>query len=314
MTAYNRAAEDVGNLIALEHVNLQVPDQSLATAFYVSGLGLTRDPFMFPGTQFMWVNAGRNQFHLLGGPPQRVSGTIGLVVPSLDRLLKRLAAVQEELEGTQFSFKRNGERLEVTCPWGNRFRVHATGELSPRMALGLPYIEFDVAPGVADAIVRFYREVLLAHAVVGEIDGARVARVAVGIDQELRFRETSEPILAFDGHHVQVYVANFSVPHRRLVDLALLTEESNAYQYRFDTVVELRTGETVARIEHEVRSLTHPLYGRPLVNRNPDQDAMQYAQGLDAFVPPDSSRSTDDPRLKAILAEREADLARTRES
>ena len=37
--------EDVGNIISLEHVNLQVPDQATATLFYIVGLGLTRDPY-----------------------------------------------------------------------------------------------------------------------------------------------------------------------------------------------------------------------------------------------------------------------------
>ena len=37
MTDFNRAQEDVGNVVMLEHVNTRVPDQSLATAFYVTG-------------------------------------------------------------------------------------------------------------------------------------------------------------------------------------------------------------------------------------------------------------------------------------
>lgn len=40
------ANDDTGNLVLLEHVNLKIPDQRLATAFYVSGLGLTRDPYL----------------------------------------------------------------------------------------------------------------------------------------------------------------------------------------------------------------------------------------------------------------------------
>jgi hypothetical protein len=43
---FDRAAEDLGNAIHLEHVNVQVPDQRLATLFYVTGLGLTRDPYL----------------------------------------------------------------------------------------------------------------------------------------------------------------------------------------------------------------------------------------------------------------------------
>ena len=59
------------------------------------------------------------------------------------------------------------------------------------------------------------------------------ARVSVGSVQELVFRETKSKLAAYDGHHIQVYVANFSRPHKRLLERNLVTEESNQYQYRF---------------------------------------------------------------------------------
>jgi len=34
--------EDIGNIVSLEHINVQIPDQSLATLFYVVGMGGTR--------------------------------------------------------------------------------------------------------------------------------------------------------------------------------------------------------------------------------------------------------------------------------
>lgn len=37
---YDRAVEDLGNIVCLEHVNTRVPDQQLAITFYVMGLGL----------------------------------------------------------------------------------------------------------------------------------------------------------------------------------------------------------------------------------------------------------------------------------
>jgi hypothetical protein len=46
---YDRTTQDVGNIVALEHVNVTIPDQQLATLFYVVGLGLTRDPYLMPG-------------------------------------------------------------------------------------------------------------------------------------------------------------------------------------------------------------------------------------------------------------------------
>jgi hypothetical protein len=91
------SAEDVGNIVLLEHVNLQVPDQALATIFYIVGLGLTRDPYFNIGVRNMWANAGEQQFHLPVRPTQVIQGHVGLVVPDLDALKERLASVEEPL-------------------------------------------------------------------------------------------------------------------------------------------------------------------------------------------------------------------------
>ena len=67
---FDRSAEDLGNVVALEHVNITVPDQQLATLFYNTGLGLTRDPYIQTGLENMWMNVGRSQFHLPSKTPQ----------------------------------------------------------------------------------------------------------------------------------------------------------------------------------------------------------------------------------------------------
>src|SRR3954467_9236157 len=61
---YDRAGQSVGNIVHLEHFNVVIPDQRLATLFYVVGLGGTRDPYLFTGLENMWVNFGRTQCHL----------------------------------------------------------------------------------------------------------------------------------------------------------------------------------------------------------------------------------------------------------
>src|SRR4051812_15211935 len=121
---FDRTTEDVGNIVHLEHVNLLVPDQITATRFYISGLGLTRDPYMMTGTDNMWVNAGRTQFHLPTGNPQRFRGTINLVIPDRAGLLARLTKVKPQLDGTRFAFEEKEDHIAVTCPWGNALRVH----------------------------------------------------------------------------------------------------------------------------------------------------------------------------------------------
>jgi len=133
--------------------------------------------------------------------------------------------------------------------------------------------------------VRFYREIMEAPARVE--DGA--ARVDVGPDQVLLYRETDREPPPYDGHHIQVYLADFSGPYRRLLERGLVSEESDQHQYRFRDLVDPASGRKLFTLEHEVRSMRHPLFARPLVNRDPSQSNVDYARGYDA-VQIDSGR------------------------
>jgi hypothetical protein len=281
MQTFDRAAEDLGNSVHLEHVNVQIPDQHLATLFYVAGLGLTRDPYLMVSDNNMWVNVGRSQFHLPTGEPQVLRGHTAIVIPGREALLKRLAAVAKKLDGTSFEFSERNDHVAATCPWGNRVRCY---EPDParfgRTVLGIPYVEFAVPVGSAAKIAAFYRTVMDIPAAIGNGEGA-VARVKVGVDQYLLFRESDRPSPAFDGHHIQIYIADFSGPHSRLIERGLVTAEDDRYQYRFRDIVDLDSGECLFAVEHEVRSVTHPLFLRPLVNRNPAQTNRNYAPGHD---------------------------------
>jgi hypothetical protein len=67
--------------------------------------------------------------------------------------------------------------------------------------------------------------------------------------------------------------------HRRLIDRGLVTEESNQSQYRFERITDPDTAELLVTLEHEVRSMRHPMYARALVNRNPANNNTRYAPG-----------------------------------
>src|SRR5205085_743682 len=185
---FDRAAEDLGNVIHFEHVNVTIPDQRLATLFYVAGLGLTRDPYLMTSDNNMWVNVGRSQFHLPTGNPQVLRGHTGIVIPDREALLVRLAAVRKKLEGTRFGFAEHND-----------------------------------------------------------------------------------------------YVDDFSGPHKRLGARNLVWSEDNQYQYRFRDIVDLESGRHLFTIEHEVRSYTHPMFLRPLVNRNAIMSNRNYAAGHDQW-------------------------------
>jgi len=280
---YDRTREDVSNIVHLEHVNVTQPDQRLATSFYVAGLGFTRDPFIMVEIDNMWINIGRSQMHLPTNRPQRIRGTIGLVVPELAELRRRLERVAPDLADTQFGFVDQGVCVDVTCPWGNRFRCHAPAPEFGETELTMAYVEFDVPPGTADGISRFYAEILGATSEIVSRDGAAAASVCAGRDQRIYFRETSRPIPSYDGHHIQIYIADFSAPYRRLLEYGLITRETDAHEWRFQDIQDPRTKRLLFTVEHEVRSLKHPLYGRLLVNRNPAQTNRAYVRGHDAF-------------------------------
>jgi hypothetical protein len=281
---FDRAAEDLGNSIFLEHVNVQVPDQHLATLFYVTGLGLTRDPYLMVSDTNMWINVGRSQFHLPSGNAQVLRGHTGIVIAGRQALLERLAAVAGKLKGTAFAFSEHNDYIEAICPWGNRVRCYEPDAARfGRITLGIPYVEFEVPVGTAPGICAFYPPIMGIPTELKNGDGA-LARVQMGKDQYLQFRETDRPQPEYDGHHVQMYITNFSGPHGRLAERGLIYSEDNPYQYRFRDIVDLENGKHLFTVEHEVRSATHPMYMRPLINRNPAQTNRNYANGHDQWL------------------------------
>ena len=278
---FDRAEEDFGNVLNMEHINLTVPDQQLAALFYVTGLGFTRDPYIDFGTFNMWINVGEQQFHLPKRDAQLFRGHIGVVVPDLDDLKRRLDFIDRPMQGSAFDRDEKNDHIALTCPWGNDIRAYGP---SFGTSLGIPFAVLDVPPNTAEGICRFYNDVLDTRARV-VTNGATAAEVTMGGNQRLIFRETDADIPAYDGHHIAIYVSNFSQPHAALDAHGLITEESDQHQYRFQAIVDPENGETLTEIEHEVRSLKHPMFKRFLVNRNPAQSFMNYTHGRDAFVP-----------------------------
>jgi hypothetical protein len=262
-------ALDVGNVLLMEHLNLEVPNQLEATLFYIVGLGFTRDPYNTVGVDNMHVNVGDSQFHLPTRGEQVLAGHVGVVVPDLDALEKRLEGVQPRLSHTKLAWHRKADHVAVTCPWGNQFRCYAPdpARFGDR-TLGIPYIEFQVKPGAAEGIARFYEQVFRTPSRVETNGAGTAAHVQVGRGQELIFRETEGEQGENRGYHVAVYIANFSGPYSFLRERDLADDVRNQ-QFRFKSIVDPETGEQLHELEHEVRNLFHPQFRRTLVNRDP---------------------------------------------
>ena len=280
---FDRTAEDLGNIVELGHVNVTVPDQSKAVAFYLMGLGLTRDPYLMAGLENMWVNVGKGQFHLPTRGVQVVRGTTALVMPDLEALLARLRYAQKYLEGTQFSYREAGDVVETTCPWGNRIRVHAPEpERFGPMRVGMPYVEFDIPVGTdLNAIARFYKEILGGIAGVSHDERGPYAWASCSAECRVIYRESPVEQPEYDGHHIQITLADFSGPHKKLLERGLISEESDQHQYRFLDIVDVDSNKPLFRIEHETRSMRHPMFNRVFVNRNPEMNNRNFVPGYE---------------------------------
>jgi predicted enzyme related to lactoylglutathione lyase len=286
MPHFDRAAEDLGNIVELGHVNVTVPDQSQAVAYYIMGLGLTRDPYLMAGLENMWVNVGRGQFHLPSKSPQVVRGTTALVMPDRAALLKRLSYAQKYLKHTKFKFHETEDAVETICPWGNRIRVHQPDMARfGQMRVGMPYVEFDI-PAKADlsAIARFYREILGGIAGTASDERGEYAWANMSAESKVVYRHTKKKLPEYDGHHIQITLADFSGPHTKLVERGLISEESDQHQYRFLDIVDVDTNKPIFRIEHETRSMRHPMFNRVFVNRNPDMTNRNFVPGYEVGI------------------------------
>jgi len=302
--------QDVGNVVWFEHINLNVPDKNLSDLFYGDCLGLTRDPYKTGSFDTIHWNIGRQQIHLPleeDQPAQNSRGVLGIALRSdlfekfTDRFTKAQKSLSRTLKDTDVSLKEEkwesfpyqktfgqyqgkaSVYYEITCPWGNRFRVHPAAP-TLNASLGINYLQLRCLHGTAKHIARFYQSLLGATVRLKEENDVEIALVSLGPHQNLIFMEIpkSEPqqLDQYDGHHICIYIANFSQTFKRLQnrklifvnkkfeDRAKTMEEALHYRsFRFKDIVMVEGRGRLFQLEHEVRSVVHPCYLKPLLNR-----------------------------------------------
>jgi hypothetical protein len=271
MAAVPRPPE-VGTIVHFEHVNFRVDDHRPAALYFLAGLGFTREPYRMVGVRNMWVNLGTQQFHLPIGQPTPFPGEVHVAVPDLAHTRQTLAEVAPQLKDTAFACTQENGTLATTTPWGHAVRVHDSRKLPGYLPQSMPWVTFHVAPGTAEGIARFYREALRCPAEVAGRKGAREATVAVGPHQAFRFAERKGAETApKHNNHVAVYISRYWETYDWLAERKLVMEPVGVAreQFRFSDIVELDSGELLFRFEHEMRSLYHPDFRKPLVNRIP---------------------------------------------
>ncbi|CAM9811143.1 unnamed protein product, partial [Heterosigma akashiwo] len=234
---------DVKGIMWMEHINLVVGSKPLAETFYFDLLGFSKDR-----SSSFHCNLGQQQFHLAetGDPAQRVTGSIGLVIPSLKNLRERVDVFKDVFSSTQFEIVQDeGDWMTVVCPWGNwlhlydismdskleklsdspqkMVQLHADGgsyaanRIGIRGNPGIRYIEIACRPGTATAIAKFYEEILECSVYTPKDDQAFIS---VGPGVHLGFVEnenlSEQDIKAMEGVHICVYAHNFKGLYDRL--------------------------------------------------------------------------------------------------
>jgi len=245
----------------------------------------------------MVVFVGQHQFHLLvkENHADVIEGRIGLVIKNINSLKRRLGEVQSLLAETKFSFHVvDSYTVDVTCPWGNHFRVHAhrpgeeTNPEHPNFpsGFGLSYLELDCRPGTVTDIACFYK--MRTGAITADAShryaGTHAVDIVAGARQRISYVEKHGAESKCLDWHIGLYVANFSELYRSLEDDVLIfkdveeqeicksvDEALGDYQLRFRDIISGGAGDAqcthvVFRLQHEVRSLFHEMFGRTLIN------------------------------------------------
>jgi hypothetical protein len=303
---------DTCTLTLLEHVNLNVPSHEYVIDFYFGLLGFGVDPRraqnIIAKNGTVWANCGASQFHLpYGETAQVLPGSVGLRYDSLEPLKERLASGNYNSCFESSKELPNGG-VEIIDNYGNVFccrekkpltthewkqplvGIHDTDEFgtvatkygcTESECRGIDYVEIKCPLNTAKQIALFYDSVLDATTSVISHGHDQICMVAIGnvhengqSSQSLLFRETTEPLPPYDGHHLAIYVgsckedfeqafqnANIAgvvwVNPRFKDDVTTLQGARHWKQFRFKDIVNMETGDVIMELEHEVRSIEH---------------------------------------------------------
>ncbi|EME31695.1 hypothetical protein Gasu2_46770 [Galdieria sulphuraria] len=233
-------------------------------------------------------------------------GKLVLQVPCLDQLETRLVAAEPKLKGTCFQWKKEEQNKDkaiyVTCPWGNQYIVVESDRIPSNCGsfplvsypwqLGLCSLILSCAKDTSKKIAKFFRNVLFAR--VWETENSAI--VCLGPRQSIVFEEDEARNLPeclpgrkedpmYPDYHVCVYIADFQKAYQQVEALELLyndhifSDKIYSYQdalfhnqFRFRDIIDMDAHERGERrvlyqLQFETRSLYHPFYMRPLVNR-----------------------------------------------
>ncbi len=265
---------EVRGILHLEHFNLEGADHDLATQFFMNGLGFTRDPYRRTDETNMGINIGMQQFHLprRGNPTPPFFGEVGLIVPDLLMIKARLDRLADlgSFDGTPYNLTVLDEStMAVMSPFGIALKLHAAGSLAFLRPLGLAYVDIPVMPGKAALLEKFYHQIIDAPTELFELEGEKTLSVTHGPYQYVRFREREIENYELYTFHLAYFVTNYNAYRDRVIEQGSMQGDGAGQVFFFDGPFDPETGAEILKFTQEVRSVYHPDFMRPLVNRWP---------------------------------------------
>lgn len=244
-----------GNILLLEHINLNTNNPEYSFNFFINGLGCVQDPRfgeVFDNNVYinglLWVNAGISQFHLpittrgaSGAEYNIFPGIIGLCYDNLNDLLLRLESIKDKLSNSLYHYEKIEKdskiEIHITGPFGNKFIAHNSqdclytrdtrgyhpGDIS--LCLGIPYIELLCPVNSIHKIAKFYNKYLGASFTIQD----NILKIHTGHTQEIRFKESEDRKIVIKeynhsiyGFHIAIYIKDHLNAMKRLYDDNLL--------------------------------------------------------------------------------------------
>ncbi|MDC0190210.1 hypothetical protein OAJ77_03155 [Rhodospirillales bacterium] len=273
---FGLTSPEIGRMLHMDHVNFETPDHEMATIFYMNGLGFTRDPYRRADEQNLGVNVGRQQFHLpkRGEYTPPFYGIVGLVVPDIGGIKQRFEILNDlgKFEGTPYDWLEEGNTVLMTSPFGYRLRLHSCGTLEFTKPLGIAYVEVPAPLGKAARIGKFYEKIVGAPVQISAVGGTEAAIISAGPHQEIKFIERELDDYDTYSMHISYHVTHYNELRQRLNEHGSLMGLGGGEAYFFNKIFDPETGEILMTFQNEVRSVYHPDFMRPLINRWPMND------------------------------------------
>ena len=271
---HNQKLPEIGNILHLEHINFEGADHELATIFFMNGLGFTRDPYRRTDETNLGVNVGMQQFHLprRGNPTPPFYGEVGLVVPDLAVIKSRLDRLAEmgKFDATPYDLLMlDDATMRVMSPFGISLRLYPAGSLAFLKPMGLAYVDIPIKPGKAIQLQKFYRDFLKTPSILCELENEKSLVVTFGPHQYVRFREREIEDYKLYSFHIAYYVTNYNFYRDRVIEQGSLQGKGLGELFFFEELFDPKTGELILCFQQEVRSIYHPDFMRPLINRWP---------------------------------------------